>query len=443
MQQPQQHAFRVLTAGEVISQTFEGYRRLFRQIFPIPATILLPTILVEVAIGFVVWLTLLHRIHAVVRNGTVKLIYASPTISTVTGFVLLGVLALLVSLMQLIANAAVVAVIGQAYVSGAAQWRSAVVLALRRCGSILWAAILLAFVFLLGSLVVAFLIGVLSAAHLAGLGVFPALAGLVGLVWLVVGECVLIAVILFERRRGVAALKRSFLLVRGRWWPTLGVLLVIGLATSFAQGLLETLIRTISPTSATVVTISVLVGWVVGSVLVTPLLSVATSFLYFDSRNRKEGLDLRDVAHLLGVEPGPGAGAWGPQQPAAPGYSGGWQAGGAPPPPYQPPAPPGWQGPAGGPPGSPPGWPPPSWQPPNWPPPNWPPPPGDPPSQTYPPPGWPPYESQQRPASGVWGDVVPPPPARVWPALSPKPPPPRSPSGTTQPGDGTAESPPE
>jgi hypothetical protein len=158
------------------------------------------------------------------------------------------------------------------------------------------------------------------------------LACCVGLFWALGFYSVTMPVLLVEDERGRAALKRSRRLVKGRFWPTLGVVLLSSLMTTFVQGAIA------APTFALVLThsnhvVTVAVqtlGNMIGVVLVTPFTAAVTMALYIDLRIRKEGFDLMLLAQRLGTDvpaggfpeqPGPVVSfpAWGPGWPPGPG----------------------------------------------------------------------------------------------------------------------------
>jgi hypothetical protein len=457
IQRPQEVTFRPLSAGEVIGQTIEAYRRLWRQLAPIPLVLIVPVYAAGlIAVG--VFVSVVRRIHEVHRHATTSLVFSGPKSSYVAPLIVLGILLVAYWLAQLVMSAAVAVVVAQGYVGAPPRWRSALALAWRRLGSIVWATLLLglalAVVFVVGALIAV----LLGATPVGGLAVLPVIALIVGAVWVGVSECVIVAVVLFEPRRGFEALRRSFALVRGRWWPTLGVLLTVGLLTTIATSLVQTVIRAVLPGSAALVVTGTLIGSTLAVVL-TPLVPIAVACIYFDTRNRKEGVDLDEVALQIGVPAGERGTVGTKESPTEWGRQPGWHGGAGARTPYPPPAPPAWPPPPNWPaaPGYPPpqqGYPPPQqgYPPPQqgYPPPQqgYPPPEGYPPPG-YPPPSQPPFPGQQPPPpSGVWGDVVPPStpqPVPPWnapptvPQVPVPPPPPPAPPGTALPPEPTPQ----
>jgi hypothetical protein len=148
-------------------------------------------------------------------------------------------------------------------------------------------------------------------------GGFAALVvlGLLGLAvgaWLYVVLAFVPVLIVVERLGVVAAVRRSYGLVRGAFWKTLGILLLTGLLTSIVSQTLATPFSFIGgiglvalegqPVLAGIVYGgSVVVGSTVGLVLAVPFLAAVVALLYVDRRIRLEGLDVA-LARVLQAE---------------------------------------------------------------------------------------------------------------------------------------------
>jgi len=130
-------------------------------------------------------------------------------------------------------------------------------------------------------------------------------AGLIAIVLVVVGLFALIvpglwvagsfsmlsAVIALENLGPVDALRRSFALVRGRWWPTVGFLLLVGLFGSVAAQLVQLVALPIIGAGG--VGIGAGLGFVVVVVaqgFVVAAIAVMVTLWYLDLRSRKESL---------------------------------------------------------------------------------------------------------------------------------------------------------
>jgi len=270
-----------------------------------------------------------------------------------------GVITLLSFLASTVATGASFKAVADAYLGEKPDWRSSLQFALTRLHSILWVTIL-------GLIVV-------------GVGLVLCL---VPGVWLWVAFAVAVPVLLTEGLKGRRALGRSRALVKGRWWPTFGLLLIgyllAGMATFVLVGLVETLAFTDAGESSVVYLTLATIANIVAAVLTTPFTVAFIAVMYFDLRVRKEGFDLQLLAERIGVAPDPSRRGLAPSAPPAPA---GYPSAAGSPAPYWPP-PPGGQPPGvpqppaaspGAPPTSPPYWPPPpGWQPPSAPPPGYP-----------------------------------------------------------------------
>jgi hypothetical protein len=131
---------------------------------------------------------------------------------------------------------------------------------------------------------------------LIGAGFLAMLSVLIGLLaliipglWLIGSFTMLTAVIALEDVGPVTALRRSMALVRGRWWPTVGFLILVGLLGSVAAQLVQLIALPI--VGAAGVGIAAGLGFVVLIVaqgVVVAAIAVMITLWYFDLRARKE-----------------------------------------------------------------------------------------------------------------------------------------------------------
>lgn len=226
---------------------------------------------------------------------------------------------LVTSLLALIAGqlatAASLKAVSGGYLGEKPQWRESLRFAFARLGSLVWLALL------------------------SGILLFLAvLAFVVPAIYFYGAWAVAVPVLLLEDVRGRRALKRSRSLVQGRWWPTVGAILVgvlLAAVVQFAFGFVAGLGVALADTDNDVVFVTLqAVSGAASGILVTPFTAAVTAVVYFDLRVRKEGLDLELLAQRVGVEP-PAGGRAGLLPPPP----GGWAP--APPPGREQP-PPGW-----------------------------------------------------------------------------------------------------
>ena len=117
--------------------------------------------------------------------------------------------------------------------------------------------------------------------------------------------------LLFERIGPGAALRRSFGLVKGRWWKVCVTLLVGVLLVSFLGGIIQGILLVVPSLLAegndAVAAFSSVVANTLGGVLTTPFTAAIVALIYFDQRVRKEGFDLQLLAEGMGTERDPNA----------------------------------------------------------------------------------------------------------------------------------------
>lgn len=155
-------------------------------------------------------------------------------------------------------------------------------------------------------------------------------------IWLAISFAVAFPVLMIESERGGAALRRSFRLVRGRWWPTFGVILIAYLLAAVVQFAIGAIVGVLNFTAledslfGTVAATTT--GNILAYVLATPFQAAIVVLVYFDLRVRKEGLDIELLAQRIGVQ-APQQGPLGHNRPPLQ--------------PFVPPSPPGAPGPPG------------------------------------------------------------------------------------------------
>jgi hypothetical protein len=127
-------------------------------------------------------------------------------------------------------------------------------------------------------------------------GVIATIAILIGLValiipglWLIGSFTMVTAVIALEGVGPVVALRRSMALVRGRWWPTVGFVVVVGLLGSIAAQLVQLVALPIIGTAGAGIAAGLgFVVLVVAQGLVVAAIAVMITLWYFDLRARQE-----------------------------------------------------------------------------------------------------------------------------------------------------------
>ncbi len=123
------------------------------------------------------------------------------------------------------------------------------------------------------------------------------------------------AVVVLERAPVVASLRRSRALVKGSWWRTFGILLLVNVIAQVLAGILLTpfqllsfFVAFLSGDDANIYAIGPLLVTALGTILAAtvtwPFTAVATALLYVDRRMRREALDL-ELARAAGFATAP------------------------------------------------------------------------------------------------------------------------------------------
>ena len=133
-------------------------------------------------------------------------------------------------------------------------------------------------------------------------GVLVGLAELVGLLFCFVGSfaaqalfAVAVPVVILERRRVFAAMRRSTDLTRSHFWHVLGVVLTAGLLSALINGVLAFGLNIWSTRGGSTTAVAIAQGAAntIASLLTTPFVAAAIVTLYFDLRIRDEAFDVQ------------------------------------------------------------------------------------------------------------------------------------------------------
>ena len=188
----------------------------------------------------------------------------------------------------LLATAVCFKAVADAYLGGVPDWRRSLRFGARRLGGLFGLAVAGAVI-----IVIAFL------------------ALIVPGIWLMVSYSVAVPALLLERIGPVAALRRSFRLVRGRWWATAGALtvgyLMIAIVGAIVQYGILIVPSLLTDGNTVAVALGAIVGGTLGAAITTPYTAAIVTLLYFDLRVRKEGLDLQLIAQDADVTRDPDA----------------------------------------------------------------------------------------------------------------------------------------
>ena len=197
----------------------------------------------------------------------------------IAGTVLIVVLAYLASQ---IATGACFKAISGAYLDEEAGWQESLRFARSKLGSLIWLS------------------------FLTGLGVIVGLVlCLAPGIYLWIAWTVAAPVLLLEDVRGWKAMKRSRELVKGRFWSTFAVVLLVAILTGIVQAVFVGILAGVVSVSGNEVALAIAdaLGQTASGVLITPLSAAVLTVLYFDLRVRKEGFDLELLSRRMGVDP--------------------------------------------------------------------------------------------------------------------------------------------
>lgn len=120
--------------------------------------------------------------------------------------------------------------------------------------------------------------------------------------------------IVLEKQRVVASLRRSRALVRGGWWRTFGMLLLVNVIAQVLAGIISVPFTVLTMLVAflgggdglnvyeIVPLLITSVGTIIASAITWPFTAVSTALIYVDRRMRREALDI-ELARAAGVAP--------------------------------------------------------------------------------------------------------------------------------------------
>jgi hypothetical protein len=144
-------------------------------------------------------------------------------------------------------------------------------------------------------------VGIRMATSADRMAIFLAAAGVplfAVTVWLVISFALALPIVVLEHAGPRAALRRSFLLVRGNWWRAFGVLAVAAVVLGLAADLMNAPVQILAvaltrnglnpPIGAVIVSAA---GKALAGTVTVPAAVAVTVLLYADLRMRADGLD--------------------------------------------------------------------------------------------------------------------------------------------------------
>jgi hypothetical protein len=253
--------------GDILGDTFRIYGRNFWDLVAITAIILGVLGIIGVIAGF----------------GSLPLVITGGEIWALAGWTIAGLIIWVVAniLGGILVVGALIHAVSEQYLGQRIGIRQAYGFAWKRLGAMLGAGIL-------ASLAIGGIIAVsVSVAALSWVGWILLVVGSCASIYLIISWIFILPVALLEGLGPIAALSRSSALVKKNWWRVLGITLVMALISGAIIAILGMI-----PT----------VGAILGSILVTPIYTIASTLLYYDLRVRKEEYSLEALASELHIE---------------------------------------------------------------------------------------------------------------------------------------------
>lgn len=215
---------------------------------------------------------------------------------------LAGFAMLVTTLVGPLVTAAVTVIAVQRERGGEMSWQDAYRVAVGRFGTILLATLLL-FVATLAAVIVIALPAVAIGAANVGVGVLvglvlllPTLAAIIVLFYLIV------PVILLEDVTATEAVRRSFALLRRRFWPTVGTVVVAGILIGIIGAVVSIAFSAVSVIAGPAAFLLQALGSTASSLVTVPLTANVALLIYLDARIRHEGLDIEVLTADLARE---------------------------------------------------------------------------------------------------------------------------------------------
>ena len=274
-------SLRPLGVPEIIDAAFKLMRRHSRTLFTIAAVVLLPLGIVEYFLSLFIESAIPTTPQLIPETAPPDVVLDA-LLEDLGPLLLAGLLSgLLSALAQAVVQLGSVEAIAEVYLDREPNWRTSLGAGLKR----------------LPAGIGVFLIAVVP------LTVGFLLCGLPG-IWLAVMWSMTVPVLAVEKLGPSASLRRSWQLVKSRFWPVLGVLALSFLISLVIQSVFSFAITAAFLFSGTVaLEIQALVN-TVSRILVTPFTASVFAVLYFDLRVRQEGFDLERMAAAIG-QPAP------------------------------------------------------------------------------------------------------------------------------------------
>jgi len=249
--------------GDILGETFRIYGRNFLKLLAIVAIVEVILVVVGIFAG-------IFSLQQPITGGDIESLIISVVIFLVAVIVAYPLMA-----------GAVIHAVSEQYLRQTISIGQAYRFAWRRFGAMLGAWIL-AFLAVAGIIATC-----ISVVIFSWVGWICIVVGSVAAIYLMVGWIFLCQAALLEGLGPIAALSRSWALVKGDWWRVFGIVLVLVL---IAVGI------------GAILGLIPVVGETIGNILVAPITITSGTLLYYDLRVRKEGYSLEALAEELHIK---------------------------------------------------------------------------------------------------------------------------------------------
>lgn len=274
---------RPLAVGEIIDAAIKVVSSNARVLFTIAAMIFAPLGILQLlaytafGVGDITTLVNSLTVDSTLTDEQLDLLLDSAVQLLILGLVL----AVLAGVGTVLAQGATVKAVADVYQGSVPEWRESIRFGFRRFFAILGAVLMV----WIGSS-------------------FGLIFCLVPGVWLFISWSVTVPALVVEHLAPVAAIQRSYRLVKRRFWPVLGVVLLSVLlygTVSYLFSLAGSLFTFLGDeTSVGIPVAASVISSTLSSIVVQPFIAAVLIVLYFDLRVRAEGYDLQVMASELG-----------------------------------------------------------------------------------------------------------------------------------------------
>lgn len=284
---------RAMGVGEVIDAGINLYRLYWKALMGIAAAVTVPVVFLQE------FLTKDYTQRTSIFNFQSEPVYVSQSELNRLIVITLVFAAVQLLLLRPFLTAAMLRAVAGAYLGEVPTVGASYDFALSRFGSVLWVTFLVGVAMFGYFFVVAFAGGILVATVLP-IGVILIIAGAVFAAIMYIRFLFSPAVVVVEQWRGTQAMRRSWHLALGRFWPIVGAGIIASIISAVVSGIMTLLPAYVATRVGTGGWVLRALGSSLASVVTTPFATIVTVLLYFDLRIRKEGLDLAIMAQEVG-----------------------------------------------------------------------------------------------------------------------------------------------